>query len=467
MIRVFNQYVSTKSLLLILLEAILIALSFVAGAKLRFWNDPVGFEAQTALPEFAFRCLIGAMLLQACFYLNHLYDAQVTANRGEQVMRLIESVGAACLLLGILYFLIPELLIGRGILLWAVCLVLLSTALARTLLDSAWKSSATRSNVLIFGTGEMAMTLGREISRRSDLNLHLAGFVSEEVQPPEEQILLGKPVLGQVRDLESLMERLDVTRIIVALRDQRGSLPIRDLVKLRVRGVRIEDAPSAISALTGRVWLDTVRPSWFVFSDGFQRSRLTHLWKRILDLACGLAGAIVTTPLMLLTALAIWLDDRGPVFYRQTRVGLRGKPFDLVKFRSMRLDAELNGAQWAQENDPRTTRVGGFLRRYRLDELPQFFNVIRGEMSFVGPRPERPVFVDQLSERIPYYEERHSVRPGITGWAQVQYPYGASVEDAIRKLEYDLFYLKSMSFPFDCAIVFQTIRTVLFGRGGR
>jgi sugar transferase (PEP-CTERM system associated) len=271
-----------------------------------------------------------------------------------------------------------------------------------------------------------------------------------------------------VDELPALVAQYGISRIIVALEDRRQTLPIRDLVRLRVAGVRVEEAHSTVSSLTGRVWLETVKPSWFVFSDGFRRSALTAFLKRTIDLACGLLGLVLSSPLMLIVAAAIRVDSRGPVIYRQPRVGLRGRVFDVLKFRSMRIDAEAqNGAQWASECDPRVTRVGGFLRKYRLDELPQFVNVIRGEMSFVGPRPERPVFVEQLRKEISYYDERHTVRPGLTGWAQVQYQYGASVEDAARKMEYDLFYLKNMSILFDCAIIFKTVGIVLTGHGGR
>jgi exopolysaccharide biosynthesis polyprenyl glycosylphosphotransferase len=232
--------------------------------------------------------------------------------------------------------------------------------------------------------------------------------------------------------------------------------------------VRVEDAASALSGLTGRVSLRAVRASWFVFSDGFHRSKWNDLLKRVLDLAAGILGFVVSMPVMILVALAVRLDSKGPIIYRQLRVGRMGRGFDVLKFRSMRTDAEqANGAQWASENDPRMTRIGRFLRKYRLDELPQFVNVIRGEMSFVGPRPERPCFVEELRKTIPYYDERHSVRPGLTGWAQVQYAYGSSIEDAFNKLEYDLFYLQNMSLTFDLAIIFRTIRIVIGGRGGR
>jgi exopolysaccharide biosynthesis polyprenyl glycosylphosphotransferase len=211
-----------------------------------------------------------------------------------------------------------------------------------------------------------------------------------------------------------------------------------------------------------------VSPSWFLFSDGFRRSRFTQIWKRALDLLFAVLGAIVSAPILVLAAIAILIESGRPIFYRQIRVGQGGKPFELIKLRSMRVDAEADGqARWAKENDERTTPLGAFLRKYRIDELPQFINVIRGDMSFVGPRPERPVFVNQFRDQIVYYDERHLIRPGITGWAQIQAPYGASMKDTINKLEYDLFYLKNMAFSFDCAIIFATIRTVLIGRGAR
>jgi sugar transferase (PEP-CTERM system associated) len=268
--------------------------------------------------------------------------------------------------------------------------------------------------------------------------------------------------------MEAIAKQRGISRIIVALEDRRGMLPTRELVTLRVQGVRVDDAATALSALTGRISLRAVKPSWFVFSDGFHRSKWIDLLKRVLDLAAGAIGLAVSMPIMILVALVVRFESKGPIIFRQTRVGRMGKCFEVLKFRSMNVDAEkATGAQWASENDPRITRIGRFLRKYRLDELPQFVNVIRGEMSFVGPRPERPCFVEELRKTIPYYDERHSVRPGLTGWAQVQYAYGSSIEDAFNKLEYDLFYLQNMSVMFDCAIVFKTCRIVLGGLGAR
>ena len=298
--------------------------------------------------------------------------------------------------------------------------------------------------------------------------MKLEGFVSPSASEPGGQKIFGVPLLGSLTSLEKITKEHAISRIIVALEDRRGVLPARELVTLRVQGVRIDDAPTALAALTGRISLRAVKPSWFVFSEGFHRSKWNDLLKRILDLTVGVIGLVVSLPLMILVGIIIRLDSRGPIVYRQTRVGRMGHLFEVLKFRSMRVDAEEGtGAKWASENDPRITRVGRFLRKYRLDELPQFVNVIRGDMSFVGPRPERPCFVEELREKIPYYDERHSVRPGLTGWAQVQYSYGSSIEDAFNKLEYDLFYLKNVSLIFDLAIIFRTIRIVLGGHGGR
>ena len=464
MIRVFSQYVSLKGLLLIAVESLIIVASLILSARLRFWDDPAQFVLYADSESFVLQVLTVLIVLETCCYYNNLYDLSVVRPRGEQFLCLAQALGAGCLLLGVLYYVVPDLLVGRGVLFIALALTTAVISSIRIGLDWLWRMTTPKRMVLILGDGEMAVTAARELERRVDLNFQVAGFVSRE--PASRGELLRHPVLGDQNQLRAIARDHSISKIIVALEDLRGGLPTRDLVQLRVQGIEIEDAHSALAALTGRVWLRTVRPSWFVFSSGFQRSKTTLLLKRIVDLAFGLLGIVLSLPIIALTAIAIRLDSKGPVLYRQERVGATGKVFNLVKFRSMRLDAESDrGAQWAQEDDPRITRVGRFLRKYRLDELPQFLNVIRGEMSFVGPRPERPCFVDQLREQIPFYDERHSVRPGITGWAQVEYTYTSSIEDAFRKLEYDLFYLKNLSILFDLAIVFRTVRVVLFGAG--
>jgi sugar transferase (PEP-CTERM system associated) len=466
--RIFSKFVSPKSLVLVLLEGALIALALVCAVRIRFWDSTPGFNAYTALPEFGVQAIVFVATLQMCFYYGDLYNLKHTHLRNERLMALAQSLGASCLLLGILYFVFPSLLLGRGVFFISMALVPAFIAVSRVGLDRIWQAAAPKENIAIMGTESLACTVATELAKRQDLSVRLRGFIDLRASANgSRESLMDQPILRPREDLLALVERHEISRIIVALEDRRNALPVRDLVRLRVQGVRIEDAHSTISALTGREWLATVKPSCFVFSDGFQRSHTTVILKRGIDLACGLIGVALTLPVMLLLAVAIRLDSKGPIIFRQTRVGLRGKCFRVLKFRTMRTDAEAAGVQWATDNDPRATRLGRFLRQYRLDELPQFINVIRGEMSLVGPRPERPEFVEKLRKQISYYDERHSVRPGITGWAQTQYRYGSSVEDAARKLEYDLFYLKNMSIFFDCAIILDTVGIMFSGSGAR
>jgi sugar transferase (PEP-CTERM system associated) len=351
-----------------------------------------------------------------------------------------------------------------GVFVLALMLISLVLCSVRLALGTIGLGAAQR-NYLILGGGPIAALVASELESRKDLQVNVIGCVL----PPtalEDEDYAGN-VIGNSDQLRHLVLGRNVGTIVVALEDRRGMLPMADLVRLRVEGVEIQDAHAILAALRGRVCLDTVRPSWFVYSEGFHRSRLRLALKTMFDVLFAASILVLTAPILLLTALAVRLDSDGPVLYRQKRVGMRGQPFYLLKLRSMRIDAEANGAQWASEDDPRVTRVGRWIRKFRLDELPQLFNVLRAEMSLVGPRPERPEFVDVLRQSIVYYDERHSVRPGITGWAQVRYNYGSTTEDARRKLEYDLFYLKNMSVMFDLAIVLDTVRIVLTGRGGR
>jgi sugar transferase (PEP-CTERM system associated) len=468
MFRVFSQYVSVKSVLLMCIEASLICLSLIAAIELRFWNNPAEVSYYLSWPDFALQSTIVVVVCLACFYCNDLYNLSGSYGSMENVLRVEQSLGAATLLLGLLYFLLPDLLLSRGIFLIAMALFMVAVLLSRHLLDKVWTLTAPAQGVVILGTGQLALEVAREVARRPDLNLEFKGFLTSEPATPPDGRIFGFPVLGTTAELGKVVSASGISKIVVALEDRRGTLPVQELVSLRVRGVRVDDASTAFSALTGRIALRTLRPSWFVFSEGFHRSKWSGFAKRMIDLALGLAGLVAALPVMLIVAIAVKLDSKGPVLYRQTRVGWMNRHFRVLKFRSMRTDAERNNRpQWAVENDPRVTRLGRFLRKYRFDELPQLVNVIRGEMSFVGPRPERPEFVEHLREAIPYYDERHSVRPGLTGWAQVQYRYGASVEDTFHKLEYDLFYLKNLSLSFDLAIVFRTVRIVLAGEGGR
>ena len=468
MVQIFSQFVSRKTILLTVLETFLITLAVVAGAKLRFWNDPSEFSAYCQFPDFLLQVLALVIALQLSFYYGNLYNRHSLGRRYEEAISVAQSLGTASVLLGLLYWLWPALLIGRGVFFLSLALIAILVLTSRMLLDRAWRFAVPTENLLILGTHNLGVTVAQELRQRSDLNLKLAGFVNSQHERVIGPDLDGVPILGEVGDLERIASEQKISRIVVAMEERRGGLPTRELVTLRVSGIHVEDAHSIISSLSGRVWLETIRPSWFVFSSGFHRSKLTLALKRLMDLLISCIVVVLTAPIMAVVAVAIRLDSKGPVIYRQSRVGLRGRPFDVLKFRSMRTDAEaLRGAQWANQEDPRITRVGRFIRKYRLDELPQLVNVLCGEMSFVGPRPERPIFVEELRKHIPFYDERHSVRPGITGWAQVQYSYSDSILGSQRKLEYDLFYLKNLSIFFDCAIILKTAQIVLTGTGSR
>jgi sugar transferase (PEP-CTERM system associated) len=463
MVRILHQYVSRRALALFLFETVVLLLAYCTAALIRLGTEAV-------LDEFVLGdILIGALLLvavfQVCLYYHKHYDA-APASKAEQLIRIAGASGCTCLALGMLCFLLPSLRIGRGVLVVTVLLAALAISGLRLGADQLWFRGSSAERVLIVGSGRAALDVLAAFRARRDLAVQLMGFVSRPAaaelgfKGQEYRQLLGS------KSIEEYVQEYGVTRVVIASDLADLTVPAQDLVRLRVQGIQMEEANTAIAALAGRVSLESVRPEWFIFSDGFRRSRLEQTIKRTFDMACSLAGLAISAPVMAAVAMAVRLESNGPAVYRQARVGLGGKIFTIYKFRSMRLDAEaVSGAQWSQENDPRITRVGRFIRKYRFDELPQFVNVLRGDMSFVGPRPERPEFVELLGEKLPYYHERHSVRPGLTGWAQVRYAYGASVEDAAKKLEYDLFYLKNMSVAFDAAVLFHTVRTILFGHG--
>jgi sugar transferase (PEP-CTERM system associated) len=319
--------------------------------------------------------------------------------------------------------------------------------------------------ILIVGSGNLAVEVAREVLGRPDAGYRIVGFVGTDSE------LLGKSlinprVIGMTSELNDIVQREDIDRIVVAMGERRGQLPTDELLHLSLTGqVDIEEGASFYERLTGRVSLNMVRPSWLIFSGRRKNFRMTAITREVVHWVVALVGGIISLPIALVTAVLIKIDSRGPVLYKQERVGRNGKPFILMKFRSMRSDAEADGPVWASKDDDRTTRVGRIIRKIRIDEIPQFWNILRREMSFVGPRPERPHFVSQLANQIPYYEQRHLIAPGLTGWAQIKYPYGASIEDARQKLQYDLFYIKNQSLMLDAIILFETIKIILFGRG--
>jgi len=460
------MYPRTSSLrlgLLVLAESLIIGLTFVLAAVLRF-GPGYFLSYEFLLPK----ALLSAVVLQLCLYYGDLYDEFATPRRLESILRLAQAFLVGTLILAFIYLSIPDLRVGRGILLIHIPLAFLSVLLWRQLCLTVWGHEALSETLLILGTGPSAQHIAREFVRRSPLGFRIAGFLGEFPTEVGRQ-LVNPTVIGTLADLPRIVERERVSKIIVALEDFRGRLPVPALLTCRLAGVEVEEVTTFFERLTGKILVNNLRPSWFIFSEGFSKPRFFRKTKRILEFSIALCALLLVSPLLGLLALLTKLDSRGPVFYRQERVGEHGRSFMLIKLRTMRTDAEAEtGPVWARgDGDPRMTRVGRLLRALRLDELPQLLNVLRGEMSFVGPRPERPHFVEKLKTVIPYYDERHSVKPGITGWAQIRFGYGSNIEDAEEKLQFDLYYIKHMSWMFDLGILFHTMKVMTLGRGAR
>lgn len=416
------------------------------------------------------KLLVVTAVIQLSFYLFDLYDLPATRRYYRVIISVIIALGVATVLLSILFYVAPAMQLGRGVFLVEVTLILAIIPAWRLVV--AWSAGhpqlGVRERVLILGSGDQAIELAKATLERRASGFHIVGFVDNK---PEliGKSLINPSVIGLTEEIGSLVERHHVDRIVVAVADRRGKFPTEELLNLSLSGrVAVEESARYYERLTGKIDSEMLRPSWLIFSRGNRFSDLDYHVRRVLNAGFAAVGLVLSIPIMLLTALAVKLDSRGPILYVQERVGKNGRTFKIVKFRSMRVGAEdSSGPVWAEEDDPRVTRVGRIIRKLRFDELPQFVNVLRGDMNFVGPRPERPVFVDQLGEIVPYYSQRHVVKPGLTGWAQIKYPYGASVEDAIEKLRYDLYYIKNQSLLLDAIIVFETIKIVLFGRGSR
>lgn len=409
-----------------------------------------------------------AFTMVLVFYFYDLYDYTVMSNRRELMLRLVQALGISWAILALLFYFAPPFMIGRGVSVISVPLVLVLILGWRTCIHLLTGHPEIGEKVLLVGTGETALETAEAIWDRRDAGFRIAGFVSENGAKPGEKLGQSE-ILGSTTDLETIIKDERIDRVVIAVRERRGTFPTEALLKMSLAGdVSIEECTSFFEKLTGRVHLDMLRPSWLIFAGRKRDTRLRTALRDTIHRLLGLTGFVVSLPIAILAAVMIKIDSRGPVFYRQDRVGKNGKLFKVIKFRSMKTDAEADGTPiWARSDDDRVTRVGRFIRKVRIDEIPQFWNILKGEMSFVGPRPERPHFVGQLAKEIPFYEHRHLVSPGLTGWAQIKYPYGASVADAVQKLQYDLYYIKNQSLSLDLVIVFETVKTVLFGRGGR
>jgi sugar transferase (PEP-CTERM system associated) len=464
MSNVLGRRVLGHLLSLLLFETVLI----VSAVALAAWQR-LGPEAQLLLfvEGGLQKAFLIAFACQICLYYADLYNPRVIADRRELFVRTVRALGVTSFVLAALYYWIPALIIGRGVVLIAAALVIATVIGWRLAFEWIVLRVAPRERLLIVGTSPGAVALARELhAMRGQIGVELVGFV--DVDPARVgQPVFNPGVIGTVEDIPAVVRARGVDRVVVSLSDARGSLPMDKLLEMKIEGVSFAHLASVYEEYTGKIAVENLRPSWFIFSDGFRQSAWLGMVKRVSDLVLAALALVLAVPVMALVALAVRLTSKGPVLYHQSRVGRHGRVFTVHKFRSMDHDAEADtGAVWSKgEADPRITAVGHVLRRTRLDELPQLWNILKGDMSFVGPRPERPEFVSQLAREIPYYGQRHVVRPGLTGWAQVRYTYGASVEDALMKLQYDLFYIKNLSLALDVFILFSTMKTVLLRRG--
>lgn len=462
-LKVFNQYFPFRRFVFFLTESLFITGMVILGARLRFLGDTFSFSAYEGL---FLKALLITASVQLCLYYFDLYDIKVFRSNVELAIRLLQSLGVASILLAVLYYLSPPLIIGRGIFLVSLSFMGGLIVGWRLIYNYRLKTRQIDQRIMIVGSGQLAKDIAKEIVERVDTGFKVLGFISEDSERIGER-LVNPSVIGDHSQILDIAQKEKVDRIIVALEERRGRFPQAQLLECKMRGIVVEEGIEFYEHLTGRLQVGRLRPSSLIFSDGFRKSELSTLTKRVVGLAFSIIGLILLSPLILIISILIKIDSRGPVFYKQERVGQNGRVFKLLKFRSMIENAETNGPVWAGENDNRVTRVGRWVRKWRFDEIPQMINVLKGDMSFVGPRPERPYFVEKLRKEIPFYDQRFVLKPGATGWAQVKYRYGASEEDALEKLKYDLYYIKNLSSLFDLIIIFETIKVVLFRKGAR
>jgi sugar transferase (PEP-CTERM system associated) len=456
MLRLYRHYVSAAAFALIAADLAVVVLAMASSQWLGYW-----------LPEGSVSLkggIVGGIILLA-LYVGDLYKLDLRIRRVELMSRLLVAVVAAAIITAAIGFALPPLRLGRMAYLHIFGVVTLGLLASRLAWITLGPKRRLNHRVLVLGVGRSAAILP-ELQYSGTRPFTILGFL-EDAPDAADRVPVGFELLGKSKDLLSLADELRPDLVLVALAEMRRALPAEDLLECRLRGINVEEWPTFYEKQTGKILVAHLRPSWLIFSDGFVKTDTTRMVKRVMDVGLALAGLVLSLPVMALVALAIKLDSRGPVLFRQQRVGERGRIFVLNKFRSMRVDAECNGAVWATDRDPRVTRVGRWIRLTRLDELPQFWNVLVGDMSFVGPRPERPEFVGTLQREIPFYMGRHSVKPGITGWAQVRHRYAASVEDSMEKLQYDLYYIKNLSLLLDLVILLSTLQVVLFARGSR
>jgi len=529
--KIGGQRIPGKTLVLILSEGALIGCGLLFATALRF-RDLDALRQQLSEPDMLARYFLVIAACDLSLYYYDLYDLSVVRRRTMLFARLVQALGAACLVLALFYYIDPDLSLGRGIAVIAAPIIISFVLGWRLLVDAGLPFLGTRQRILIMGSSPVGKSLAREITDRPELNAEIVGFLEEEPSsrstvlkaavpesksdhyeraphgnvyafhvgddsakvrtanfpklsyaavsdgagsaaamaatfepPPEGEIAYS--AIGSVGDVERVAIRGKVDLVVLSLSERRGQMPLKELLNLKFLGVQVEEAHNMYERIAGRILLDRLSPSWLILSEGFRKSQTLLAAKRISDVVVSLIALVIMAPLAVLVAIAVFLESGRPLLFRQPRVGLHGRTFQIMKFRSMRHESTPANQTWASNEDPRITRVGRFIRKFRLDEIPQLINVLLGEMSLIGPRPEQPALAQMLEQEIPYYGLRHSLRPGITGWAQVKCGYGATVQESRMKLEHDLFYIKHLSLTLDLAILFETGKVMLSGRGAK
>lgn len=461
MIRLFKHYIPNAVMLLGLFDLGLLLLAGELAWLIR--SSQIGIDpgqiSDRLIPLVGFALIVWIAMISV-----GVYGSEATRSMRYACARLLVAVSLGIIALSVIDFLIPGATFWRSTLIYAMGLAIGLALLNRWIIGGFLGTSAFRRRVMVLGAGTRAQRL-RKLAERPDCGFVIVSFIGMTEKETGVQEAISR---SAIHDLGRFVENLGVSEVVLALEERRNSIPMKDLLRIKTMGVHVNDFSSFMERETGRVDLDSVNPSWLIFSDGFSSGRMiSSAAKRVFDVVASCILLTLTLPIIVVFAVLVKLDSKGPAFFRQQRIGLFGEPFDIIKLRSMRSDAEKDGSKWAEKNDPRITRLGKFIRKVRIDELPQTWSVLKGQMSFVGPRPEVPKFVTDLEEQLPYYAERHMVKPGITGWAQINYPYGASIADSRHKLEYDLYYAKNYTPFLDLLILLQTLRVVLWPEGAR
>ena len=458
-----RYYIPTEFVFLAVIEFLVLVLSLYLAMEVRFWGE--GWEMDFG--EFLSKALIYATVMQLSLLAFGLYQRQAGRFLNMLILRIASGLLLGLIPLGVSFYFVPMFFLGRGVLLAAVVMSFIFISIVRLFFRKAIKEQNMWARILVLGAGNKASMIREAVENGELQGVNVVAYIR---MPGDSDVDNGKSIEPD-KQLIELVEDLDIDEIVIAVDDRRSpEFPTLELIDCKMSGVNILDLVTFFERRAGKIRLDMLNPSWLYLSEGFQVGTLRRVAKRLLDILAVILLLPIALPFMILVALAIYIESgvRGPVLYSQVRVKQDGKPFKIYKFRSMVTDAEKDGvARWASKNDSRITRVGRVIRKGRLDELPQLFNVLSGEMSFVGPRPERPEFVKALAEKIPYYEERHRVKPGLTGWAQICYSYGDTEEDSIQKLQYDLYYVKNYSVLLDLLILLQTAEVVLLGKGAQ